>query len=143
MANEILKKLRELGYRITSQRRIILEAISSSDKYLTPDELHSLIKKKHPSIGRVTVYRTLEMLNKNNLLCRVNIGSAARNYLIKRPREHHHHIICSGCGKVADFNHCLMDRLSTQISEQTSFDIESHIFEVYGLCGECKQIKGK
>ena len=47
--------------------------------------------------------------------------------------EHHHHLVCSKCGRAVDFTNCDLSQLEQQLSEDTGFNIEGHILEVYGI----------
>jgi Fe2+ or Zn2+ uptake regulation protein len=51
--------------------------------------------------------------------------------------DHHHHLVCSGCGKVVDFAGCALTDLEQRLLEETRFDISGHLLEFYGLCPDC------
>jgi Fur family ferric uptake transcriptional regulator len=90
--------LRQAGYKLTPQRRAVLNAIAINQDHLTPGEIYEKVRKEHPSIGLVTVYRTLDILSELGLICEVHSGGNCRSYLMRRPQEHHHHLICADCG---------------------------------------------
>jgi Fur family ferric uptake transcriptional regulator len=75
-------KLKELGYRFTKSRRIILRALSEGSKLLDADSIYMLVKRYDPKIGIATVYRTLELLTRLNLICRVFFGSEKSYYML-------------------------------------------------------------
>jgi len=129
--------LRRLGYRLTPQRRAVLKAIAQSHDHLTPAELHELAREQHPGIGLVTVYRTLDILNQAGLLCEVHTGNG-RSYLMRRPQGHHHHLVCTGCGTVADFIDCDLGDLEQKVARQTGFVVDGHILELVGHCRDCQ-----
>ena len=91
----------------------------------------------HPSIGLVTIYRTLEILTKLGLICEVHAGGNCRSYLMRRPSEHHHHLICSNCGTVIDFTDCDLGELEQRLTEETGFKINGHLLEFLGQCENC------
>ena len=133
----ITNQLRRSGYKLTPQRLAIINVISSTHDHLTPHAIYERVKREYPAIGLVTVYRVLDMLTKLELLCRVHAENRCRSYLMRRPTGHHHHIVCSKCGKVADFNKCNLERLQKIISKATGFEIKGHLLEFDGLCREC------
>jgi hypothetical protein len=74
----------------------------------------------------VTVYRTLDILSELGLICEVHSGGNCRSYLMRRPQEHHHHLICADCGTVADFTDCDLSELEQRLSLETGFEIKGH-----------------
>jgi Fe2+ or Zn2+ uptake regulation protein len=136
-ANKIAGILRQNGYRLTPQRHAILKVIASSHDHLTPAEICTRVRQEHPTIGLVTVYRVINLLIQLNLICRVNLGGSSQGYLMRRPVEHHHHLVCSQCGRAVDFTNCDLGQLEQQLSKETGFDIEGHLLEIYGRCPEC------
>jgi Fur family ferric uptake transcriptional regulator len=135
--NAITNQLRRSGYKLTPQRLAVITVISSTHDHLTPSAIYERVKQEYPTIGLVTIYRVLDVLTKIDLLCRVHAEDNCRSYLMRRPVGHHHHIICSDCGKVADFSDCNLDKLQEIISRATGFKIKGHLLEFDGLCREC------
>jgi Fur family ferric uptake transcriptional regulator len=133
--------LRRRGLKITPQRRTILNTIILSHKHLTPAEIYERVRREH-RIGLVTVYRTLEALARLGVICEVHAGDSCRSYLMRRPSEHHHHLICSDCGTVFDFTDCDLSELEQRLSEETGFKINSHLLEFLGVCRKCLEKKG-
>jgi Fur family ferric uptake transcriptional regulator len=136
-ANKIAGILRKHGYKLTPQRHVVLKVIAASYDHLTPEGIYEKAQLEDPGIGRVTVYRTLDLLSKLNLVCRVHAEGNCRSYMMRRPAEHHHHLICSGCGKVVDFTHCSLIEMEKKLSRESGFDIKGHLLEFYGLCHDC------
>jgi len=133
-----LVKLRASGYKLTPQRRAIIEAVVSADKSLTPQELHDKLIEKHPDIGLVTVYRTLDVLNTLGLLCRFQPEGNARTFKAGSA-EHHHHLVCRGCGEVVDFTGQCPNELKTSLEKETGFLITDHQLEFAGYCQVCQK----
>jgi Fur family ferric uptake transcriptional regulator len=132
--------LRKSGFKITSQRRSVLNAITQSHEHLTPAAIHKRVCREHPGIGLVTIYRTLEILTELGLICEVHAGENCRSYLIRRPSEHHHHLICSDCGRVMDFTDCDLSELEQRLAQETGFKIHSHLLEFLGQCRNCRKV---
>jgi Fur family ferric uptake transcriptional regulator len=132
--------LRQRGYKFTSQRRAVLNAIALSREHLTPSAIYEKVHREHPGIGLVTIYRTLEILEELGLICEVHVGGNCRSYLMRRPSEHHHHMVCSDCGAVIDFVDCDLDELEQKLSHETGFEIEGHLLEFLGRCSKCKKL---
>lgn len=139
---KIAATLRAHGYKLTRQRRAVVRAIASSRDHLTPAAIYEKVGQAHPDIGLVTIYRTLEILDKLGLICEVHAGGNCRSYLVRRPSEHqhHHHLICADCGVVVDFTSCGLNQLEQRLSQKTGFDIDSHLLEFLGRCQACQKV---
>jgi len=137
--------LRKGGYKITTQRRTIINAIIDSREHLTPAEIYERIRREYRDIGLVTIYRTLEILAELGLICEMHAGGNCRSYLIRRPTEHHHHLICSDCGTVIDFTDCNLGEMEQRLARETNFKINGHLLEFVGQCRKCrlKTVEGR
>jgi Fur family ferric uptake transcriptional regulator len=141
--NKITSLLRQHGYKITPQRRAVLNAIALSHDHLTPAAIYEKVHQQNPGVGLVTVYRTLDLLTELGLICAVRTEGNCRSYLMRRSSEHHHHLICSDCGTVADFAECDLNKLEQKLSRKTGFEINSHLLEFSGLCQNCRKRRNK
>ncbi len=134
---KIVATLRQHSYKLTPQRRVVIQAIASNQEHLTPTAIYEKVHQHHPNIGLVTIYRTLEILAKLKLICELHAGDSCRSYTISAP-GHHHHLICSNCGKVVDFPSCELEEAQQSLSKQTGFKIDDHLLEFVGLCQACQ-----
>jgi Fur family transcriptional regulator, ferric uptake regulator len=133
---EIVQKLRRAGHKVTPQRLTIIKYFMESSELLTPSALFEKVHDLDPSIGEVTVYRTLNILSELGLICMIHTGENTHSY-ISRPPEHHGHLICSTCGKVLNFMNCDVSGLAKRLTSETGFEIEDHRLDFYGHCREC------
>jgi Fur family ferric uptake transcriptional regulator len=134
----IAAALREHGYKLTPQRRAVIAAIAASSDHLTPNDLYQKVRRDHPAVGLTTIYRTLEILARLELICELHAGGSCHSYTTGAP-EHHHHIICSGCGEVVDFSGYDLSPLEERLARETGFEIEGHLLEFTGRCRRCRQ----
>ena len=130
--------LRQHSYKLTPQRRVVIQAIASNQDHLTPTAIYERVHQHHPSIGFVTIYRTLEILAQLGLICELHAGGSCRSYTISAP-GHHHHLICSNCSRVIDFTGCELGKVEQDLSRKTGFRIEGHLLEFIGLCQACQK----
>jgi Fur family ferric uptake transcriptional regulator len=133
--------MRQRGYKLTPQRRAVLKMIMECPNHLTPEAIYKRTKEESPGIGLTTIYRTLNILSDLGFLCEVHSAGSCRSYLVRRPLEHHHHLICSACGKVVDFTDCDLAEIERKLSEGTGFKIEGHLLEFSGVCPDCQQLE--
>ena len=124
--DEVKEMLREEGYKLTTQRQAILHAIvENKDKHLSPEEIYNIVRLKHQDIGIATVYRTLQLLEKFNIVYRVNFDDGYNRYELNYDSDnhHHHHLICLKCGKVIEVKLDLLETLEKQIEKENGFKI--------------------
>jgi Fur family ferric uptake transcriptional regulator len=135
---KISATLKRHGYKLTPQRLAVIGAIAASPDHLTPAAIYRKVRQEHPAIGLVTIYRTLEILDKLELICELHAGGSCHSYTIAAP-GHHHHLICAECGEVIDFSGHYLAELETRLCRETGFEIEGHLLEFIGRCQHCQQ----
>jgi Fur family ferric uptake transcriptional regulator len=132
------KVLQENGFRVTASRQAIIGSLVTSEGHLSADELADLVHEDRPGVGRMTVYRTLELLSDLGLIRPVYQGSAAAHYILMDD-GHHHHIVCSRCHRVVEFDQCVLNEIEKAISNHYEFEIQGHFLELFGLCSDCRE----
>jgi Fur family ferric uptake transcriptional regulator len=133
----LLETLTNKGHRITQSRRVIIEILVNSGGHITADDLAEKVRSLHPDIGRMTVYRTLDLLSDLGALHRIYQGTGAAHFIIMTSGSHHH-LICSNCQTVIEFDNCMADEITASLSTKFNFQINSHLFEIHGLCQDCQ-----
>jgi Fur family ferric uptake transcriptional regulator len=136
---KIYSVLRQHGYKLTPQRRAVIQVVINSNDHLTPNDIYEKIREVCPGTGLVTIYRTLETLAELGLICEVHSGGSCRSYTMGS-QQHHHHLICSGCGTVVDFTGHYLAGLEKSLSEKSGFRIDGHLLEFTGLCRKCQSL---
>ena len=129
--------LQEKGFRLTASRQAICAALLASDGHVSADDLADLVHLSTPGVGRMTVYRTLELLSDLGLIRPVYQGSAAAHYILM-DEGHHHHLVCSSCHTVVEFNQCVLQEIEQTVSRHFEFEIQGHLLEIFGLCPDCR-----
>ena len=137
LINIWLQKLKENGQRITRQRRVIVEVLLSVDRALEPIEVYDLGRQSYPNLGLVTVYRTLENLEKLNLLQKVHQPQGCNRY-IQSAHGHQHLVICTSCGKVVYFDGFDLQQKFENVNDELGFQIDNHWFQLFGTCRRCQ-----
>ena len=127
------RALRARGYRLTPARRAILAALAAAGEHPTADALAAAA----PDAGRMTVYRTLDLLCELGLLRPVYQGTGAAHYVLLLD-GHHHHLVCSRCRRVIEFDDCALGELAETVARRYGFVVEGHLLEFYGRCAECR-----
>lgn len=129
-------RLRAAGYKLTPPRLAVLQVIETDGEHLNPAEILRRAQVICPTVGRATVYRTLELLTQLQIVRPIYIGEHGPTYI--RAEGGHHHLVCSDCGKVVDFDQCVADQMVEELTQRFNFSIQSHLLEFYGRCGDCQ-----
>ena len=129
----LLKK----GLKSTRQREIILDAFLRSKTHPSIEDLYLKLRRKHPSIGYATVYRTLKLFAECGIAAERNFGDGQRRYESTHAAEHHDHLICTECGKIVEFEDPQIERLQDEVAGRHGFNISRHRLELFGTCSAC------
>lgn len=125
------------GLRPTRARRAVLRVLERErGRQLTAQELHRRAQSIQPSIGLATVYRTLSALAGEGVVDVVSQDARESAYRLCSP-GHHHHLICSSCGRVVEIEECDLGTLERALARRYRFRIEAHAITLRGRCAEC------
>lgn len=136
--NEIFDKLKSNGYKITEQRKAILEVLNSNiDSLISVENLYKKSKEIYYKTNMSTIYRNLEVLENLRIVCKIVPDNGISLYKLMCSENHHYHIICKKCGKTEVIDFSPIDSL-TRISKDKKFVITDYKLELYGYCLECQ-----
>ena len=144
MAKEKEEKIFEnyLGnknFKHSEQRKKILNVFLSIDRHLTADELYRITKKKYPSLGYATVYRTLKLLCECGLSRELKFENGTSRYEHLYGHQHHDHLICTKCGSFLEILDPEIERLQEKLIKIHGFSPQGHRMELYGICKNCRE----
>ena len=134
---DMAQSLREAGYRLTQPRLAVLQVLQENDEGLNPEEICRLGKAIYPSLGLVTVYRTLDLLAEFGLARRVHSEHHCHNYASAGADRHY--VICQMCHRVIEFPCHGLDALIETVRRETGYTITGHLLELRGLCPDCQK----
>jgi Fe2+ or Zn2+ uptake regulation protein len=133
---QLLERLTARGYKITPQRRLILQILKDSNRHLTAEEVAERINELQPGISIATIYRNLNILVDIRLLSKLDLHQGPARYEVNQ--KHDHHMVCLDCGVAIKLGVCPMQGTIQKIIDQNGFQVDSHHFEVIGYCKECQ-----
>jgi Fe2+ or Zn2+ uptake regulation protein len=134
---DMAQTLRRAGYRLTQPRLAVLQVLREDNGYLSPAEIHERGRALYPSLGLVTVYRTLEMLDDLGLARRVHGRGNCHGYA-RADSVSGHYLVCRRCGQVTEFPCRGMKGIIETMQQQSGFTVEEHLLELGGLCPACQ-----
>lgn len=141
---KLKQRLKTGGYKLTPQRRAVLDVIIDNEgKHLSTEEIYDIVKQDCPEIGLATVYRTLQLLERMGVVCRMNFDDGCNRYeLIHDEEDHqHHHLVCITCGNVEEVEGDLLEDLEGKIEDKYSFQIINHSVKFFGYCRKCRNLR--
>ena len=123
--NSLLLKdgLKNEGLRYTSQRQIVWDEICKTDDHRDAEDIYFKIKTSGQKVSRATVYRTIDILVKNNLVRKLELGDGRNRYENKLDSSHHDHIVCIQCGRIDEFMNENIEKLQDEIAKKYQFKI--------------------
>jgi len=137
----IEKRLKDKGYKLTNQRKAIIEVLSENkDHFLTAEEIYLKSREKCPDTNFSTIYRNLNLLETAGIIHNTKINDGAFVYELTADSNHHHYIICKGCGKAEALSFCPFDDICSKLKSD-DFTLTDHKFELYGYCKDCDKKK--
>lgn len=137
--NEWLKILKREGYRLTGGRCVVIEVVSKTEKAINPSEIHELASKKYPTLGLVSVYRTLSILEDLGLVQRVHQHEECHAY-VGAPMSHQHILICEQCGAVDYFTGDDLMDLIENVEHESGYRVRGHWLQLFGICKKCMSL---
>ena len=136
-SQQLSEVLRANGYKVTPQRLAVYESLAATKSHPTAEMLFSVLQPNYPSMSFATVYKTVEILHKINVIQILNTGEDSMRY--DADTSIHHHIQCISCGRVDDLNDLDSLALVKEAERLSGYEIAGHQFYFFGVCPECKK----
>jgi len=139
--DELINKLKKVSLKITPKRLALIGLLTEESQFLTVKEIHKKIQKTLPGINLTTVYRNIETFDRHGLLVKSDLNNRETGYALCKIGEevHHHHIVCSRCGKFSSLYCCNFDQIVEELKQVTGFTDIKHKIEFEGTCPECME----
>jgi Fur family ferric uptake transcriptional regulator len=132
-AEWMLRRLEDSGVRLTGRRDLVVRAIADKPGSFTPE---ALVDELRPhGLGRATVYRALEVLERLGVLTRVHLGAC--HAFTVCDEGHHHHLLCSSCNAVVPVDATVIEQEIQNLASRLQFRVETHTLEFSGRCAAC------
>lgn len=132
----LMDALNEAGYRITEPRRAVSRLIAGRRGHFTAADLVADARSSRLGVGRATVFRALDLFEGLGVVERLDLPSGEHAYVPCEP-IHHHHVICSRCGRTEEIDDPGIDAVTGSIGRRTGYRIDAHRLELFGLCPAC------
>jgi Fur family ferric uptake transcriptional regulator len=131
------------GRKRGGARRALLELLGRERCALTALEIEDALRRESSRhVSRASVYRILDELDRLHLVQRVETGQAMVRYERVNDRgEHHHHLVCDGCGLVMPFSDPGLERAIRSLSGRVPLAVSEHEIVLHGACRDCRELR--
>jgi Fur family ferric uptake transcriptional regulator len=129
--------LRNLGYRITPQREMIIEALAHSAHHVTAEEIYAQVHERTRAVNIATIYRTLDLLVEQGMASRAGLQDGRVVYAAANHGPHLH-LICRACGCAINASQEMLSSLEGQLRQQYGFAADLQHLTIAGLCNSCQ-----
>ena len=128
--------LRKHDQHLTPQRTAILDHLLAADRHLSQEEIYAALRGR--GIGKVTIFRTLKMLEECRLVESVTSPNGRPRFEVNAERPHHDHLICLECGGIMEVQWPEVEKIQDKTCKELDFEIVYHRHELFGRCKECR-----
>lgn len=133
---KIIDRYRGKGFKMTPQRLAILHYLEGNTDHPTAEDIYREIRKKHPTVSFATVYNTVQALIERGELLEITIDPERKHF--DPNYSPHHHIMCTGCGRIEDVFIDYSEVLKLPPEVSGDFEIKGNHVDFYGVCSNCK-----
>lgn len=138
MTDTTAQRLAAAGGRVTRQRLVVADVLEGAGRQLTATELYDRVRRREPTLGRATVFRTLDRLVEAGVARRLELEGHVYAYVSCDP-VHHHHLSCTSCGRVEDIPESWIEPIARRAERSHGFEIDDGRLDFYGRCGRCRR----
>ena len=131
MTDTLEELCKKRGVRLTEQRKIIAQVMTSSSDHPDVDELHQRVNKIDSKISIATVYRTVKLFEEAGVVSKHDFKGGKARYE-KSPEEHHDHLIDVNSGEIIEFVDEDIELLQKKVADKLGYTLVDHRLELYG-----------
>jgi Fur family ferric uptake transcriptional regulator len=117
----------------------VLQALHESGGHLTSSEIIERIEADDASIGRASIFRTLELLTSLAIVRPTFLNPTTPSYVLMSQEGHHSHIVCTQCDRVIELDECHVDQMMQELESRHGIHLTGHLVEFYGVCDLCTE----
>ena len=137
-ADTTFASLHSKGFRNGGARRAVIELLGRQNCCLSAQEIFDSLRADDRRVGIASIYRILEQLTKDGFVQRIDIGAGSSRFEpVHSDGEHHHHLVCDGCGKVEAFADDELEHALHNVEQRTGYTVAGHDVLLRGACNDC------
>ena len=114
------------------------DELCATNDHRDAEEIYLDIRQSGLNVSRATVYRTIDVLVKNKMVRKLELGDGRARYEHKVNATHHDHLICIQCGKIEEFMDEVIESRQDEIVKKFGYKLVRHIHQLFIICSECE-----
>ena len=134
----MIKKLKDLDFRITPQRLAVLKILAESKGHPSVENIFKQVKPNFPTTSLATIYKTVNLLKEIGEVVELDFSEESNRYDGNKPYPHPH-LICTKCKTIMDPDMATVEDLSEELARKTGYEILNHRLDFYGICPRCQE----
>ena len=127
----LIQILKSEGLRYTEQRKAIWDEIRNSNEHRDAEDIYLKLKSNGVSVSRATVYRTIDVLVKNRLVRKMDVGEGRSLFEPRLDDKHHDHMICIDTGNIIEFYNEELENLQDNIAKENGYEVVRHVHQLF------------
>ena len=135
---ELTRRLREQGFRLTPQRMAVLKILAASQGHPSVEQIYNQVKSDFPMTSLGTIYKTVGLLKEMGEVLELGFSDDGNRYDGNKPYPHPH-LVCIKCKSILDPEIPTLSILPQEVGEKTGYQIVSHRLDFYGICPQCQE----
>lgn len=140
LRDRVEARLARFDQRFTRSREALVTVLATAVRPLTIPE----IGDTDPDLAQSSIYRNLTKLEEFGIVHRVVTANDFAHYELAEDltEHHHHHLVCSNCGALEDFEaeaklEAAVRDAARRAERRTGFRTQRHLVDLIGLCANC------
>lgn len=130
-------RLKKVGLKITEPRLKILQLLSNAKDHLRAEDIYQQLLASGEDVVLATVYRVLTQFEAAGLIKRHRFSPEVSVFELDEG-EHHDHLVCVRCERVAEFVDDVIELQQERIAKKHGFEITDHCLTIFGVCQQCR-----
>ena len=137
-ASRAQRVLAQNNHHTGAARQAVLEFLDSQSCALSATEIEDALRAGERPVGRASIYRVLDELERLHLVQKLQVGQAMARYEpVRSGQGHHHHLVCDNCGMVTPFTDKDLETAIEKLSRRVPMRVDEHEILLHGACADC------
>ena len=131
MSKTLIQVLKKEGLRYTLQRQAVWDEIRQKTEHRDVEDIYQQLRNNNINVSRATLYRTIDVLVKNKMVRKMDVGEGKSLYEPRLDNDHHDHMICVDTGKIIEFYDEELETLQETIAKEHGYKIVRHVHQLF------------
>jgi Fur family ferric uptake transcriptional regulator len=131
-------ELQEVSLKATPARIAVMKYLETTDHPVDVNSILDYLKQKNVDADPATIFRMMHDFLQKGITKQIQFQEGKARYELSN-KNHHHHLICTNCGKVEEVEGDFLKQMEEEIYKDKKFRVKDHSLEFFGLCEDCQK----